>query len=103
MTEKASTAKGIDAADEALLVAFDEALWLEDGLARASRAAYASDLRAAARWLSASDVCLGEARLPELRDYLAARSASGGFGARSQARAQSALRRFYDGITASCR
>ncbi|WP_084191449.1 site-specific tyrosine recombinase XerD [Algiphilus aromaticivorans] len=95
MTEKANTAKGIDATDEALLAAFDEALWLEDGLARASRAAYATDLRAAARWLSASDVCLGEARLSDLRDYLAARSASGGFGARSQARAQSALRRFY--------
>lgn len=95
MTEQAKAERGVDAADEALLRAFDEALWLEDGLARASRAAYSADLRAAARWLAGRDVRLGEARLVDLRDYLAARSAGGGFGARSQARAQSALRRFY--------
>ncbi|WP_420427033.1 site-specific tyrosine recombinase XerD [Algiphilus sp.] len=82
-------------ADAALIAAFDEALWLEDGLAAGSRAAYRSDLRAAALWLAGRAQTLGAADAEALRRYLAARGEAGGFGARSQARAQSALRRFF--------
>lgn len=88
-------ASALPSSETALLQAFDEALWLEDGLAKASRAAYAADVRALARWLAARGACLEGAQAADLREYLAVRSAEGGFGARSQARAQSALRRFY--------
>ncbi|MHA7835547.1 MAG: site-specific integrase, partial [Algiphilus sp.] len=71
-------------ADAALIAAFDEALWLEDGLAAGSRAAYRSDLRAAAIWLAGQGQTLGAASPEALRRYLAARGEAGGFGARSQ-------------------
>lgn len=91
------------AADGRLIDDFVEALWLEDGLAEPSRKAYATDLRAAARWLASSGSALGDADGAALRAYLAARGAAGGFGPRSQARAQSALRRFYGWLVRSGR
>ncbi|WP_350214793.1 site-specific tyrosine recombinase XerD [Algiphilus sp.] len=93
--KRSSTAAMPDEADAGLIAAFDEALWLEDGLAAGSRSAYRSDLRAAACWLRARGETLGNASPESLRRYLAARGEAGGFGARSQARAQSALRRFF--------
>lgn len=90
-----ATTKGIRDDDAALIAAFDEALWLEDGLAAGSRSAYRSDLRAAALWLQAREQSLGSASPEALRRYLGARGEAGHFGARSQARAQSALRRFF--------
>lgn len=93
MTRTRRTHPALRTEDEALLQAFDEALWLEEGLAQASRSAYLSDLRALARWLEGSSLMGAEAA--DLRAHLAARSAGNGFSARSQARAQSAMRRFY--------
>jgi len=90
-----ATSTAVGDADAALIAAFDEAIWLEDGLSAGSRSAYRSDLRAAARWLEAQGQSLGTASPDVLRRYLAARGEAGHFGARSQARAQSALRRFF--------
>ena len=47
------------AADLAEIDAFCDALWLEDGLARASLASYRSDLLHLARWLRAQVPALG--------------------------------------------
>ena len=71
-------------ADQALIDRFIDALWLEDGLAANSLAAYRRDLSALAAWLPQADAHLtGEAapRLNELREshllaYITARHAA---------------------------
>ncbi len=76
-------------------------LWMEQGLARNSLAAYRSDLSLYATWLGSKGVGIGSAGENELRDYLASRLACSGesrrerFGSRSQARFMTATRRFY--------
>jgi integrase/recombinase XerD len=84
----------VDPADLAEIDAFCDALWLEDGLAKASLSSYRSDLMLFARWLA-------ERRTPSLCaaddlaliDFMAALSREK--RASSQARYLSTLRRFY--------
>ncbi len=74
---------------------FTEHLWLERGASDNTRRAYASDLRALARWLAGRGVSGWPAVTADLlRDYLRHRHAEGA-SARSMARALSAWRRFF--------
>jgi integrase/recombinase XerD len=82
------------AADEALVAAFVERLWAEQGLARQTLDSYRRDLDGLARWLGARGIGLLGARRDHLFDYLAARSGAQ-YAARSNARLLSALRAFY--------
>jgi integrase/recombinase XerD len=79
-------------ADEALVEAFLDALWMERGLSANTLAAYRSDLLALAGWLAGRGRGLAEARRDELLAYLGSRPAA---RPRSTARRLSALRRFY--------
>ncbi len=89
-----SAAVEANPADLAEIDAFCDALWLEDGLAKASLSSYRSDLTHLARWLA-------ERRLPPLcavddpalTDFVAMLSHTR--RASSQARYISTLRRFY--------
>lgn len=83
---------GCDAIDLQRLFEFDEALWLEDGLAPRSRAAYRSDLTAAARWCAGHGLRLNTAGTADIHAFIAERRQA---SPRSQARLQSALRRFF--------
>lgn len=80
--------------DRADIERFVEGLWLEDGLAKHSLAAYRSDLTGLARWLGGQHVPLREASREHLLAYLAHR-ARGGVKARTTGRLLSAVRRFY--------
>ena len=85
--------------DEAILCRFLDMLWMEQGLSRQSQSAYRSDLSLFARWL----VCKQEGSLKtaqkhHLLGYLSWRSAQPEgwpFSAKTQARAVSVFRRFY--------
>ena len=55
-----------------LIDAFIDAVWLEDGLAKNSLAAYRRDLTALSRWMAAQGRALVEARAADLLDYVAA-------------------------------
>lgn len=83
----------LPAADAAAIAEFLDALWLEDGLAENSRAAYAADLRALARWLASRGVALDAADAGALRGFLDVRAAT--LAPRSQARLLTVLRRYY--------
>jgi integrase/recombinase XerD len=89
------------AADAALLQRFLDTLWMEQGLAKNSLAAYRSDLTLLARWCGRRGIGLAAVREEDIKAYLAARLAQpapkGGsaFGTRSQARFLTACRRFY--------
>jgi integrase/recombinase XerD len=89
------------AADAALLQRFLDTLWMEQGLAKNSLAAYRSDLMLLARWCARRGVGLAAVREEDLKAYLAERLAQptpkgrSAFGARSQARFLTACRRFY--------
>ena len=78
----------------ALLDEFCDALWLEDGLARATLASYRSDLAAFGRWLSSRERDLLTAERGDVLEYLAYR-----VGARARpattGRLLSSLKRFY--------
>ena len=76
-------------ADSALLDAFCDALWLEDGLAKNSIAAYRADLEQLAGFLSGKS--LGKANEADLFAFLASRKGR----ASSAARRVSSLKRFY--------
>ncbi|NEV64245.1 site-specific tyrosine recombinase XerD [Thiorhodococcus minor] len=81
--------------DQAVIEAFADVIWMERGLSQSTLAAYQSDLRAFARWLSkerARDL-IGARRL-DLLDYLELLSMQGR-KPRSSARALSCLRQFY--------
>ncbi len=79
--------------DEALLVRFLDALWLEDGLSDNTLAAYRRDLQALQAWLAARGHSLAAAGRAPLLAYLAQRGRSA--SSRSLARSLSSLRRFY--------
>lgn len=79
--------------DAALIDRFADALWLEEGLAERTLAAYRADLSALARWLAAQQATLLQADAALLQRYLAARLP--GSRATSSNRRLSALRRFY--------
>ena len=84
----------IPAGDLAEIDAFCDALWLEDGLARASLASYRSDLQQLAKWLAAENLApLCAAGEPALMRFIAMLSRTR--RASSQARYISTLRRFY--------
>ncbi|HCX32415.1 MAG TPA: site-specific tyrosine recombinase XerD [Rhodocyclaceae bacterium] len=80
-------------ADEALLDAFTDSLWLEAGLARTTLAAYRADLSRLALWLAARGRTLPQAGPADLHEYL--REFSRGAKATSQRRLLSSLRRLY--------
>ncbi|WP_334134411.1 site-specific tyrosine recombinase XerD [Tepidimonas sp.] len=72
---------------------FADALWLEDGLAPRTLAAYRSDLQALADWLAGQGSALLQADAALLQGYLAQRLP--GSRASSSNRRLSAFRRFY--------
>lgn len=80
--------------DSALIAAFIERAWAEDGLARNTQASYRRDLEGFARWLVERGPGLHEVQRSDVFAYLAWRSARG-FSPRSGARLLSSLRRFY--------
>jgi len=82
-----------DAADREALVAFCEALWLEDGLSRNTLAAYRRDLSMLAEWLAERGVTLAAAGEADLQAYVAARHA--GSKATSGNRRLTVFRRWY--------
>ncbi|MDD5250066.1 MAG: site-specific tyrosine recombinase XerD [Rhodocyclaceae bacterium] len=84
------------ASDGILLDEFADALWLADGLAKNTLAAYRSDLALFAAWLSAQDRELAAAGESDINAYLAHLHARAErIKASSQRRLHSALRRFY--------
>lgn len=84
-----------EAADDAIIERFADALWMERGLSRNTLAAYQSDLAKLAEWLNRQrGATLLAARREDLLEYLAAR-ARAGTKARSSARLLSCLRQFY--------
>ena len=81
--------------DRALIEGFADVIWMERGLSQNTLAAYQSDLRAFALWLSEQRArCLPEAQRRDLLDYLAVLSEQGR-KPRSSARLLSCLRQFY--------
>ena len=81
-------------ADAHLIDAFLDAIWAEQGLARASLDSYRRDLAGFARWRGHRDGALHVADRADLFEYLRWR-AEYGYGPRSNARLLSALRSFY--------
>ncbi|QBQ56255.1 site-specific tyrosine recombinase XerD [Nitrosococcus wardiae] len=81
-------------ADQRQLECFLDALWLEEGLAENTLAAYRRDLEGFSRWLYPQGRTLVEAQREDLLAYLAHRLRMSS-KARSAARSVSSLRRFY--------
>lgn len=80
--------------DRALLMRFDQALWLENGLSIATRAAYAADLRRWANWMRDNQIGgLLTATTTHLEAFLSTQLASS--RASTANRRLSCLRRFY--------
>ena len=86
----------MNAADSALLDEFVDALWLADGLAKNTLAAYRSDLALFAGWLAARGKCLPDAGEIDINGYLAHLHARPErIKPTSQRRLHSALKRLY--------
>ena len=82
--------------DSALVDAFCDALWLEDGLARNTIESYRRDLAQLAAWLARKGVALIAAQEGDLHAYFASRHQGGArHRASSDARMLSTLKRFY--------
>jgi integrase/recombinase XerD len=82
--------------DTALVDAFCDALWLEDGLARNTIESYRRDLAQLAAWLARKGVALLAAQEGDLHAYFASRHQDGArHRASSDARMLSTLKRFY--------
>lgn len=77
--------------DDVAIAAFLERTWSEDGLADRTLEAYRRDLRALAAWLNAHGKGLADASAGDLSAYLG----QAGGAARSMARRQTTMRRFY--------
>lgn len=94
MSGKAKTAVPLDPDDQAEIDAFCDALWLEDGLSKATLSAYRSDLGAFSLWLRAQQQTTlpkaSEAALLGFISHLSRITKS-----TSQARYVSSLRRYY--------
>ena len=100
MTAAAATraASTPSTADAALLDQFADTLWLEDGLAKNTLAAYRSDLALFAGWLAANKGNLADVDEDVIRAYLAElhrRPPGAQPKPASQRRLHAALRRFY--------
>jgi len=68
---------GVMAASQAVIVRFIDALWIEDGLAPLTLAAYRRDLSLYADWLqTAADKALADSSEPDLLGFMAARHAA---------------------------
>jgi len=82
--------------DEAVIVRFVDAVWLEDGLGEKTRQAYRSDLQRLAAWLENQPVrpLLAEARRTDLLAWMASGLAEG-IKTSTAARRLSGVRRFY--------
>ncbi len=86
----------MNAADSALLDEFVDALWLADGLAKNTLAAYRSDLALFATWLDSRGKCLPDVGEFDINDYLAHLHARPErIKPTSQRRLHSALKRLY--------
>ena len=81
-------------ADEQLVDAFLDAVWMERGLSQNTLDAYRADLLTLARWQASRGDDLSAATRETLLAYMAARL-KGGQSARSTARMLSSLRHFY--------
>ncbi|MGH8441404.1 MAG: site-specific tyrosine recombinase XerD, partial [Nevskiaceae bacterium] len=94
-----SAEPAVDPSVEPSIERFLDTLWIEQGAARNTLAAYRSDLALFARALARDGRALPSAGAGDIQEYLVARHrAAGGkksFSARSQARLLSALRRYY--------
>jgi integrase/recombinase XerD len=93
-----SAEPAVEAAPEPSVERFLDTLWIEQGVARNTLAAYRSDLALFARALARDGRALTAAGAGDIQEYLAARHKGGArhpFSARSQARLLSALRRYY--------
>lgn len=84
---------GMIAGDGAVVDRFIDALWLEDGLAARTLAAYRSDLQGFQAWLAPSGTGLLQAGAAELQAYMAQRLP--GSRASSSNRRLTVFRRFY--------
>ena len=80
--------------DSALISAFLERIWAEQGLARSTLDSYGRDLDGLARWLHPRRTPMLSVQRQDLFDYLAERSARQ-YASRSNARLLSSLRAFY--------
>lgn len=82
-------------ADLSAIRAFQDSLWLEEGLSDNTRASYASDLSLFARWLAQHrQTALTNAQVGDIEAYLAHKMRQKASG-RSSARLLSSLRKFY--------
>ncbi|MGY0618383.1 site-specific tyrosine recombinase XerD [Lysobacter sp. A378] len=81
-------------ADAAVIAAFLDAVWAENGLSQSTLASYRRDLEGFARWRGGSNGGLGGADRSGLFAYLSARAAQQ-YSPRSNARLLSSLRAFY--------
>ena len=86
---------GPDPRIEPSIERFLDTLWIEQGVARNTLAAYRSDLTLFARALAKQGAVLPTAAASDIQEYLAARHRGRNFSARTQARLLSALRRYY--------
>jgi len=89
---------GAEGSDAALVDAFSDALWLEDGLSKNTLEAYRRDLKLFAQWLAKAKARgLLQAEEGDLWAFFTSRHASAGVGHRasSDARMLSSLKRFY--------
>jgi integrase/recombinase XerD len=83
----------LNPADATLIDSFIDALWLEDGLAKNTLAAYRADLSGLALHLATRKRALADAAETDLHDFFAARIA--GSKSSSSNRRLASLRRFY--------
>jgi integrase/recombinase XerD len=91
--------KSVHEADQTLIEAFADALWLERGLSRNTLSAYQTDLRKLAAWLNASGQGeLVSVRRDQMQSYLAELAGSS-HSSRSVARFLSAARQFYQWLS----
>ena len=91
---RARAAAPAPAAERALVAAWLERAWAEQGLSRQTQDGYRRDLEALARWLAERGSNLLQADRGTLFGFLAERTGEG-YSARSNARMLSALRSFY--------
>ncbi len=81
-------------ADQPVIEAFLDTLWVENGLSENTLSAYRNDLLGLSRWLSELTVSITDVRRDHLLDYLSYRVRQGSMP-RTSARLLSSIRRFY--------
>ena len=96
MPRKPTSRVELRSQDEAVIVRFTDAIWLEDGLGEKTRQAYRSDLERLAAWLQEQPgtPLLTEVRRTDLLGWIS-RGLSDGFKTSTAARRLSGLRRFF--------